>query len=132
VKPGTGEKQQSSIKLALAAGLTVVFIVVVAIQVKTYSGDGTSSTHEPGVTAQAEQNDEATVGQAESSVDDKPVVQWPAVDLDECIAYDPFAAPAALDSKEREQVNLHDAGGLAVESWSLQDRGPHEPKPSPT
>lgn len=106
---GTNEKQHSPIKLALAAGLTVLFIVVVAVQVKTYSGDSTSGTHKPGATAQTEQNDDAKVGQAESPGDDKPVVQWPAVDLDECIAYDPFAAPAALDPKEQAQANRHDA-----------------------
>ncbi len=105
----TGERQQSPIKLALAAGLSVVFIVVVVVQVKTYSGDGTSSTHEPAVAAQAEQNDDATAGQAESFVDDKPVAQWPTVDLDECIAHDPFAAPAGLALDEQEQASRHDA-----------------------
>jgi hypothetical protein len=105
----TGERQQSPIKLALAAGLSVVFIVVVVVQVKSYSGDATASTHESGVTAQAEQHDDAMVGEAESFVDDKPVVQWPTVDLDECIAHDPFAAPTGLAPNEQEQANRHDA-----------------------
>ena len=108
LETGTGEKQQSPIKLALAVGLTVVFLVVVAVQVKTYSGNVTSGTRQPRAAAHVKQDDDAPVEQDGYSSDDKRVVQWPSVDLGDCIAYDPFASPEDLNSKEHEQANLHD------------------------
>lgn len=119
---GTGEKRQSPIKLALAVGLTVVFLVVVVVQVKTYSGNATSGTPQPRAAVHAKQNDKAMLEQDESSSNEKRVVQWPAVDLDDCIAYDPFAAPEDLDSKQHEQADMNDAEEARRRELELERR----------
>ena len=107
----TREKQQSPFKLALAVGLTVVFIVVVVIQVKTYSGDASAGTREAVADAglQGKRKDEATISLGETPGKERRIAEWPAVDIEECVEYDPFALPAEFEPKQQRQSEKGDA-----------------------
>lgn len=106
--------RQNPVKLALAVGLTIVFIVVVAVQVKTYSGDATgstSSTAPQGPMSRPGQGNQAH-GKGNASQDTNTTIPWPKVELADCTRHDPFATPDSFVVKKvtaAERTSSEDA-----------------------
>ncbi|NLS93720.1 MAG: hypothetical protein GXX96_16290 [Planctomycetaceae bacterium] len=132
----TNRSPQSCVKLALAIGLTVIFVIVVAVQVKTYSGDTAESTMAVSPAAQENPVGEGASASAslrhargESSATRAP---WPEVDVSECTVYDPFATPEYFlpkpqvhaqseETAEARQKEIALAQKLAAQQRAISD-----------
>lgn len=100
-EPKTDDKRKNPAKLALAVGLTVVFIIVVVTQVRTYSGDDSVAPRAADGRANRSRASKRPDSPQREVRDDIPAgVPWPAVDLAECIAHDPFAVPEGFVAKK--------------------------------
>ena len=104
-KSGNG---QSPVKLALAIGLTVVFVVVVAAQVWGYSR---AAKEKPRAVSKGTPVGRPTADRFEVSRPDRLVApgreskgEWPEPELAECMEYDPFATPRGFTSKKNGPV----------------------------
>jgi hypothetical protein len=122
----TNNKPQSRAKLAVAAGLTVVFLVVVAIQVRTYSGD-TTIADEPRPQVQESRSDRKNApdqpSEGGASLDSPhPYVAWPEVDLADCTAHDPFATPDGFLPRQKETAQPEDAQELRQQEIELAQK----------
>jgi hypothetical protein len=102
------QEDRSPVKLALAIGLSVVFVVVVAVQVRGYMRDaeGTASAKTTGTTAGRPTTDPFERSRPGRLVapSEEPNGQWPESDLAECMKYDPFAMPSGFSSKIEKPV----------------------------
>ena len=112
------EDRQSPAKLALAIGLTVVFIAVVAVQVWGYARHaevtarakpkGTPADRRTAETFKFSRPDCLVVPEANSNG------KWPKSALAECIEHDPFAKPQGFAKETKKPVQE------AVDAEALQ------------
>jgi hypothetical protein len=107
------KNHRNTIKKALAVGLTVVFIAVVLVQVKTYSagegavaGDVRAGAKAPAQEPRSRSGASKPFGESRlDRADDKQrVAPWPEVELADCTAYDPFAMPEGFLATQSDAV----------------------------
>ena len=105
-EPETAADNRSRAKLVLAIGLTVVFILVVALQVWNHGADARATEREKANGSATDQLDadhlQLTRFDRTLATDGQPGGIWPKVRLSECTPYDPFATPDGfIVKKER-------------------------------
>ena len=107
-EPETASDNRSPVKLALAIGLTVVFIVVVAIQIGNYGPDAgaTGSMESNGSATDRLDADRSQLSKLAHLVSEgrQPDRKWPKVRLSEFTPYDPFATPDGFIVKKKKPV----------------------------
>ncbi len=127
------EENQSPVKLALAIGLSVLFVVVVAVQVVGYMRDAEGA---PRAETKETPADRPITDPSERSrpgrlvaPHEKPNGQWPESDLAECRRYDPFAVPSGFSSKTEKPVEKAvDGEALEREKEIARKRAEQEQK----
>ncbi|MHB8900778.1 MAG: hypothetical protein ACYC6Y_18665 [Thermoguttaceae bacterium] len=110
----TGTRRTSPLKLALAAALTITFIVVVIVQLKSLSPQEGAAVDGSLPEAQAAPDSAPNLAQARGvGLPLRPVTPqgpWPEIGLAECIAWDPFRLPPAfLPPKPQAERQADDA-----------------------
>lgn len=105
--------RHSRAKPALAAGLTIAFLVVVVVQVRSYSGDGDVQATVKAPTQESTVNNDASRARPRANSDDANalarVVPWPEVELADCTGHDPFATPSGFLPKQEAPAQKVDA-----------------------
>ena len=127
----TAEDNRSPAKLALAIGLTIVFVVVVAVQIGNYWRDAEATGNaKPNRSPTDRLNaDLARLLRANRPIDSgrEPDGRWAEVRLSECTRYDPFATPDGFILKKKEPVQqVADGEALRREIEIAQKRAAQE------
>jgi len=131
VSEGEKSNRQSRTKVALAVGLTVVFIVVIVVQVRTYSGDAgvPSGIGAQEQTARPDVADTSARPRPNPASLDTPerAAPWPKVELADCTRHDPFATPDGFIPKQEDLTEKTDSDeARQLEAEMAQKRAAQE------
>ena len=104
----TAGDDRSPVKLAAAIGLTVVFVAVVAVQIRNFWPDAEAAGGTESYASATGRTDADRAGfpRLNRMVADEaePAAKWPQVLLSDCTRYDPFATPDGFVLKKEVRV----------------------------
>ena len=127
----TAGDNRSPARLALAIGLTILFVAVVAVQIGNYwrDAEATGSAKSNGSATDRLDADRSQLPRLNRPVaaDKEPDGKSPEVQLSECIRYDPFATPDGFILKKETSVQqIADSEALQREIEIAKKRAAQE------